>query len=555
MKPGKINEHADLPEAHNSIESELELEQELKQKLNLSSAATAEEKSHAVVDFLRLQFVDIVKQLDSLALAATNEEKRAASKRVRSWLASLNSGPLVPLSFRLRHLRDLEDYLDLLAEDMGGLLLRAYKIAMLEVQRKALENEAYYKEIVHVGSVALDLACRQLKRDALRYFDFSILEIRQSLDIARLALVVSKKLPQCHHQFIEKLKHNLIQHELLRRIDFAALPVEEQRRVFALLPHYASMADVEYVAKGETLHNWGQGPFLVTLVGRPDMRPKRRTIFPRQMESAVFAIRMTKMIRQATEDRERAREIEDVTTRGFEELLTENEVAEAKSCSSALLQMMRRVKREKRTVVEKKEVGVRIHVGIDVPDVSGDWEPIPAEANWQVYDLSRKGAKLICESKDGKVFTVGSILSVEWPVKTGWPRYALVRWMQVSPQGYKRLGIEFIRGDIKGAKVSLVNVRTASIGGGEWPALLEKVPSGWFVWLGSDKNYHTPITVSIESDGNSNNICRLYPLENRGGDNFSMFNITEVLTISELKAMALTYGQDEEKKSPDQLKF
>lgn len=549
-----MNEHADQPEARTSIETGHELELELKQGLNLSGITSSEEKSHAVVDFLRIQFVDIVKQLDSLALASTLDEKRVASRRVRNWLGSLNASPLVPLSFRLRHLRDLEDYLDLLADDMGGLLLRAYKIAMLEVQRKAQDNEIYYKEIVHVGAVALDLACRQLMKDALRYFDHSVVEVRQSLDIARLALIVSRSMPDSYHQFIEALQQNLVRHEMLRRIDLAALTTGEKRRVFSLLPHYAAMASVEYVAKGETVHDWGRGPFLVSVSGRPDMRPKRRTIFPRQLEYGVFAMRMDKLVRCALEDRERAREAEEVNTRGYEELLLENEVTETRTCSNAILQMFRRVKREKRTIVVKKEVGVGIHVGIDVPDFTGDWTPAPAEEGWMVHDLSRKGAMLVSEGKDGAKFSVGSVLSMDWPVKTGWPRYALVRWLQVSPQGYKRLGVEFIRGDIKDAKVRLVNVRTAMIQGGEWPALLEKVPSGWYVWLGSDKNYHSPLTVSIETKESPGTICRLYPMES-DGDNYAMFNITEVLTQAELKAMALSYGQDEEKKSPDQLKF
>lgn len=554
MSGGRINEHADLPDPRTSIESEYELEQELSQGLNLSGTTQPDDKSHAIVDFLRLQFVDIVKQLDALALAATLDEKRTASRRVRNWLGSLNASPLVPLSFRLRHLRDLEDYLDLLADDMAGLLLRAYKIAMLEVQQKARENEAYYKEIVHVGAVALDLACRQLMKDALRYFDYSVVEVRQSLDIARLALVVSRSLPACHQQFVMQLQHNLIRHEMLRRLDVAALTKEEKRRVFMLLPHYAAMASVEYVTMGETVENWGRGPFLVSVVGRPDMRPKRRTVFPRQMDHGAFAIRMDRLVRQALEDRERAREAEEITTRGYDELLLEHEVAETRSCSNAILQMFRRVKREKRAVVVKKEVGVGIHVGIDVADMTGHGEPVAAERGWLVHNLSRKGAMLVSEEREGANFSVGSLLSIAWPVKTGWPRYALVRWLQVSPQGYKRLGVEFIRGDIKPARIKLVNIRTATIQGGAWAALLEKVPSGWQVWLGSDKKHHTPLTVSIETEGNAGNICRIYPM-NQGGDNYAIFNITEVLTQAELRALALSYGQDEEKKSPGELTF
>ncbi|MDQ6973467.1 MAG: hypothetical protein Q9M10_01175, partial [Mariprofundaceae bacterium] len=88
---------------------------ELGKDLNLSVYAAENDRSNILMDLLRVQFISLIKELDALISTSDAEEKKRLSKSVRKWLNSLNNAPFLPLSFRLKSLRQLEDYIDVLA--------------------------------------------------------------------------------------------------------------------------------------------------------------------------------------------------------------------------------------------------------------------------------------------------------------------------------------------------------------------------------------------------------------------------------------------------------
>lgn len=206
-----------------------ELSAELGKDINLSVYAADADRSNMLMDLLRLQFISLVKQLDALVTSRDEEEKKKTSRQVRAWLNSLNNAPFLPLSFRLKHLRQLEEYLDVLAKDMGSLILRAYKVGILHLKEKGVNNPMYLREIANVAATALDLSGRQLSRDCMQHFAHSTVEVRQSLEIARLGLLVVQSLPEDCKQDIARLKKFVIMHELIRRIDFYACTDEQKK--------------------------------------------------------------------------------------------------------------------------------------------------------------------------------------------------------------------------------------------------------------------------------------------------------------------------------------
>ncbi|MDQ6954661.1 MAG: hypothetical protein Q9M20_04385, partial [Mariprofundaceae bacterium] len=256
-----------IPQQHNNEEEDerkrevliASLSLELGKDLNLSVYTADADRSNMLLDLLRVQFVSLIKQLDALAASSDQDERRLLSRHVRAWLNSLNNAPLLPLSFRLKHLGELERYLDVLAKDMGSLILRSYKVGILHLKEKSMDSQIYLREIINVAGIALDLSSRQLSSDCMQHFSHSTIEVRQSLDIARLGLLVAQSLPKECKQDIARLKKFVIQHELIRRMDLYACTNEDKKVMLWRVSQYASLADIVFLRAGETVANPNRG--------------------------------------------------------------------------------------------------------------------------------------------------------------------------------------------------------------------------------------------------------------------------------------------------------
>ncbi len=528
-----------------------ELGYELGKDLNLSVYAAESDRSNILMDLLRVQFISLIKELDALATTSDAEEKKRLSKGVRKWLQSLNHAPFLPLSFRLKSLRQLEMYIDVLAHDMGSLILKSYKVGMLHLKDKGTDNPAYLREIVNIAAIALDLSARQLSHDCENYLAHSTIEVRQSLDIARLGLLVAQSMPEeCQHER-EQLTLFLVKHELIRRMDLFSCTESEIKTMVWRAPQYAALVHVYLRRAGKSLATKEAGPFLVTQLAKPNNKPKRLSTLPAILSYDVLVMPAGALLRRVAKDLDMVAKAENLANKGYA-LRLESDVSDARTCGNIITAAFRKIRRESRTTLNKKKVDVGVYVGLDAGH--DEWEDDELEKGWVVHNLSHKGAMLQCDIKHGRVIPVGTLLSFDWKIK-GWPRHALVRRVQVSLQGYQRLGVEFLRGDYKASSLKFVNMRNAMLQGDDVPVLLEKIPSGWHVWMGGTDRFHSALTVSIQStDQAQSNICRLYPTD-ISGDNYAVFRIAEVLTSSELKALVLAQGQGETKKRPDQLKF
>ncbi|MDQ6991683.1 MAG: hypothetical protein Q9M11_08140, partial [Mariprofundaceae bacterium] len=454
--------------------------------------------------------------------------------------------------FRLKSLRQLEDYIDVLAYDMGSLTLKSYKVGMLHLKSKSLDNSTYLREIVNIAGIALDLSGRQLSHDSERYLSHSTIEVRQSMDIARLGLLVVQSMSSDCTAEAERLKKFIIQHELIRRMDLYACTKTDMHTMLWRVSQYAVLADVELLRIGEPASHPERGPFLISQITKPHNKPKCLSMLPDRFEYDVLVISAAGLLRRVIQELDMAKKADNLASKGYA-LRLESDVSDARVCGNIIISSFRRQKREARTTLTQKKVDVGVHVGLHIEN-NENKSNSTSEKGWVLHNLSHKGAMLQCDIRHGRIIPVSAMLSFDWKVK-GWPRYALVRRVQVSLQGYQRLGVEFIRGDIKASSLQFINMRNAMIQGTDVPVLLEKLSNGWHVWMGGDDRYHSALTVSIQStDSAQSNLCRIYPIGDYG-DNYSIFKIAEVLTTSELKALVLAQNQGEVKKRPDQLTF
>lgn len=524
---------------------------ELGQNTRLLPATSQQEKKHVILDILRIQFVDLNKKLDGLTFASSEDEKKDISKDIRAWIHSLNEAPLVPLSFRLKTLKQIENYLDILSKDMCGLILRAYKIGIVHVKDKARHDPELYSEIVHVTATALQLAIHQLVDCAMHHYSPSPIETHHSLSVAKLGLVVARSAPKTCKDEAIRLKCIVAEHELLRRIDMFSHTAKEKQVIVQQLHRYAMFVDALYVRKGKHIPYKKKGMYLITSLNKPHLKPHRTFTPPKLAPDDLMVMYVQGMGKAAMEDLEKVREAEFMASRNGV-LNLEVELEQTKIICSAIINAFKVHKIKERHSVAKNKVSIGILVGIDVSSDDGHEKQL--KKGWVLHDLSSHGAMLQCPIKAGSVIPVGSVITFYWPKNSDYPQYGIVKWVQASLQGYQRLGVEFIQGTIKPATLHFINVQSAIMNKRDWPALLIKSPQGWHVWMQSKEHHHTPLTVSIETASSANNdICRIYPMQEYG-DNYAVFRITEVLTIEEIKAMALMHGK-QEKKSVKDLNF
>jgi len=528
---------------------------ELENELKLGVGQKNADIPNALLDMLRLQFVDILKELDALSISCQPVERDAASKTVRKWIQSLNSAPLVPLGFRLKSLKHLEGFLDVLSKDMGSLIMRAYKAGVLHVRSKARDNPELYDDIVRVVATALDLAIRQLQANARRHYPPDVAEIRQSLNMAELGLAVARAAPKECSEEAGRLKCVVAEHELLRRMELYSRTDEELNLIFERLPGYALFADCVYVRKGRPMPRKREGFFLVGLSAKPHLKPKRLATLPKEAPEDCIVLGVQAVAKQAFEDLEKVRNVElETATHGVIHL--ERDLSETKIICKALIRSLRVNKRPERQAAKDDEIHADVHVGISLSEelMPSGQETHFSRKGWVLHNQSRQGALLQCPLDNGAHIPVRSLLSFRWSKNSHQPPYGLVQWVEATPHGYQRMGIEFMPSDLRPVFLQFVNLRSAMVQSRGWPALMEKTRYGWRVWVETKEQHHSPLTVSIQSLASaSSDICRIEPLR-QFGHNYAIFRISEVLSMEEIKAMALMHGQ-EKKKSLDELKF
>jgi len=503
---------------------------ELNQKINLTTADMSDEKANALTDLLRVQFMDIVHELEQLRMSRDANELALQSERVRQWLNSLNRSSFVPLSFRIKHLKQIEVYLEVVAQDMPSLLMRAYKVGVLHIKDKACQNHRLYQEMVHVIGVAIELAVRNVLRGFALHLPPSVLDVRQTFDMARMGLVIARTLdPVEVKDDIDRLKQAFIQHELLRRMDMFSLTEREQQIISKRLRDFIRHAEVEFSRAGENPSHLGSGPYLVSRMDYPHMKPRRSGQLSDVLPINAFLIHAGAMFRKAAE-------AVDASSATFQikldipELCLEDDARASSLCGAMLLRTFKTLERPERQNLNEARLSVPMRPALIRAE--GMCAPSPEDAyhDWAVVNLSQYGVML--ESMNPP-YSVSSLIEIKLSSTL---RYGLVRWYRSSLQGHIQCGIEFTTAEMIPAKVTLLNFSTSDSHDKYWLALLEKVPSGWNVWLGDWRGIPVPMTVAIKREYKARTICRMIPT-GESGTNYAIFYITQVMTDNETRSI------------------
>ncbi len=493
---------------------------ELSQQIQLTIRDIGEEKASKLMDLLRVQFIDIIDALEELRLSRDQLEIDIQSERVRQWLGSLSRSPFIPLSFRIKYLRKLENHLDLIARDMGPLVMRAYKVGILLIKDKAKKQPKLYQSMVYVTGAALELAVISLKRDCSLHIPASPLDVRQSFDMARLGLAIARTLsPKEAKKDINRLKLAMIQHELLRSMDLFRLSDDDQQTVYKRLPDFTKHTDIEFLRAGDHASKKIPAPYLISRLNKPHIKPSRYNHLRDIKEDNVFLVYGGKLFKKSVE-------LINYTSgeKAKSALHLEHEFVELVMCAHTLYHAFQRIKRQDRKVLKDKGHNVFARTALVLKE-----ELYIDNANehfdlWKVMNLSKNG---ICLQGRHKPLMIDALVEVKITANSS--RFAIVRWYQNSIQGLVECGLEFIHASLLPSKVGLLN-NTASES--VWLALLQKHNRGWNVWIGEWVGTPVSMIVGIKRQGKTRMICRIAPT-GRIGSNYAVFSIVKVMSEEE----------------------
>jgi len=510
---------------------------ELEQQLQLTTTDISEEKASLLLDLLRVQFMDIMKSLEALRMSRDDLQIDMQSERIKQWLKSLNRSPFVPLSFRIKYLKMLEDYLDVMPRDMGSQVTRAYKIGVVMIKDKARKKPSLYQDMVYVTGVAVQLSLQSLQRDSSNYLPPSPLDVRQSFEMARLGLTIARTLDQKKAKAdIYRLKIAMIQHELLRRLDIFRLTLDEQKVLYKRLPEFAAYADIEFLRAGEQPQNSQGNAWLISRLEQPHLQPRRSTNLSNIEDSNVFIIRGQNLLNRVIE-LVKSTPKKDGEGKLGEGLHLEHVFAELFLCSTSLLRAFKKTPRAERKILKDKGRNLFARIALVLKEELYIEDPYEAFKSWKVMNLSDDGISL--EGRH-KAFPVGSLVEIKFATNSS--RFGMVRWYRNSLQGVIQCGIKFAPSKLFPAKVALLNNNAAE---SMWLALLEKTAKGWNVWMGEWIGTPVSMTVTIKRHGQSRIICFLIP-EGRIGANYAVFTISKVMSEDEYVSVS-----EEEKKKEE----
>ncbi|MDQ6979463.1 MAG: hypothetical protein Q9M09_04700, partial [Mariprofundaceae bacterium] len=432
----------------------------------------------------------------------------------------------VPLNFRIKHLKQIEIYLEVIAQDMPALVMRAYKVGVLHIKDKASQSPRLYQEMVHVIGVAIELAVRNVLRGFALHLPPPVLDVRQTFDMARLGLVIARTLDLSQaEEDINRLKQAFIQHELLRRMDMFSLTEREQKIISHRLLDFIHHADVEFSRSGEIPSHLGSGPYLVSRMDYPHMKPRRSGQLSDVLPLNAFLIHAATLFRQAAKAVDASHSTFQIEL-DVPELCLEDDARSFALCGAMLLRTFKTLERPARQNLNEARLSVPIRPALMQAEGLYALNPADTYHAWAVVNLSQYGVML--ESMNAP-FLVSSLVEIKLASTL---RYGLVRWYRASLQGYVKCGIEFTASEMIAAKVTLLNFANSDSNDTYWLALLEKVPSGWNVWLGGWQGIPVPMTVMIKREKKARTICRMIPT-GESGENYAIFHITQIMEENE----------------------
>ena len=489
----------------------LELDTDLRlhvQKLELG-------KAELLTDALTLPFVDIENRLSKYATGVDTIEKDSLRRSMKSYLARLNSNPLIPLHFRLKVLNRFEKELDLFDAEMTASVLNAHKIGVDMVQKAARSQPTYYRILVDMVSSAIDLAVKLLRLSLERYQAPAVIATRQVFDLMRLGLGIVPLLTDDALAERDRLYRSICAHELLRMLDFFGKSQADQKMTWKELQHHIVVLKPMLCRKDDPVPETPDHTVMITSFSRPNEPAKVVSKIPSPLNADCIAIPMDTFIDRLVTAINRVESVMQGTASKKTDLFTEEALHTTITGGNAILDAVRT---KPRGPERKDYAGTRVVLEWNPRKsiveaftnlIASDYEYAPTsqavDDAWMVANISTHGVGL--ERPEGRTLPlgVGSIIGLNWIPHRNEPMLGFIRWIKEPKPGEQRLGIEFFGREFRLFKGNM-------LGGGpedeemienrSWPVLVKPGKKFHTVYFPDNKIFRT-MTFALNQEGKS----------------------------------------------------
>ncbi len=450
-------------------------------------------KAELLTDALRLPFVDIDKQLSRYIAGTDAVSAEVLRRQMKSYLARLNSNPLIPLHFRLKVIHRFENEVELFDAEMTAAVLNAHKIGVDMVQKAARNEPSYYPVLAQMLSSAIELAVRQLRLSLERYQAPAVITTRQVFDLARLGLSILPLLADDAEDEKARLQRSICAHELLRLLDFYGKSSIDQQLIWKELQRHIGLLKPRLCRRDEPAPMIADGAVMVTSLARPNDAAKIMAALPAPLIADCLAVPMNAFIEALVADVARAEQA--MHDARHTDLYTEEALHATLIGGNAILSAVRikprgpdRLENAGTRVVLEWNPRQSFIESFAAMQLS-NYEHAPSGRDlthaWMVTNISDKGVGL--ERTSGKPLTLGvdALVGLGWMPHHSEPMLGFIRWIKEPKPGEQRMGIAFFGQGYKLFRGSL-------LGGRAEDAYLAERRS-WPVLLKPGKHFHTAI--------------------------------------------------------------
>jgi len=416
-------------------------------------------KAELLTDALTLPFTNIEKRLNQYIAGSSSDEKVLLQKNIKSYLAKLNSNPMIPLHYRLKVLGRFEQELELFDAEMTAAVLNAHKIGVDLVRKAAQSEPSYYRILVDMVSNALELAVKMLRIGLEKYQSPAVLTTRQAFDLMRLGLSVIPALSTKDISEKQRLFQAVSNHEMMRMLDFYSKTPHEQQITWQELQHHTNILEPFFLRKTDKPEKISGETFIITYCSRPNDPAKVISSLPAEMNSDTIIIVADQFVDRLITALGRVETVLKNPALQRNDLHTEEALNATIIGGNAILNTLRS---RDRNADRKTYAGTRLVIEWDAAkalkeantaQILDEYEFAPSDhaipETWSIVDISRSGVGLERLDDNTPTAAVSSIVGMSWLPHNNEPLLGIISWIKEVKLGEQRMGIHFFENDFK----------------------------------------------------------------------------------------------------------
>ena len=207
---------------------------------------------------------------------ARNEIDPKLIRKIKSYLKKLNADSHVPLDFRLKVMALLTEHVEILDDRLLPDALNSYRAAIEVLYGYALNDRELAPSLAELAATAMTLSTRIQRKNARQYKRPSLINVRETLSLAKLALELTRKFHLEGTDGASTLRQQIALHEIIRSMRTRAMTVKDQQIVFDALYEQMQedhLIDVRFIPGNSHMEIFGFA--LISDIQKANLLPRK----------------------------------------------------------------------------------------------------------------------------------------------------------------------------------------------------------------------------------------------------------------------------------------